>query len=571
MSRRDFALLLRVDSDSTRRGIEAAIELVGGERVVGLDADSHATARGVILSLEGLAAAGASALEHLQGLPVFAFADSESSSDQLAAGLRLLSEFAGCDLTIGKRRSIRDYELGRASGMHPLCDLRLTEEYARVLAPLIPPRGSEILIGVERGAAVARVRGRADVVISTIPSSEDFAACPLKRAFRARRFAGVFPLLAFLRRTLGEAAWRPSRQRSAFIIDDPNLRAFRYGAMDYRRLASAAGEHGFHTAVAMIPLDWRKTSPRVAALIRQHPGALSLVVHGVEHVKREFNRQVDQAKAESIVCEGLRRMELHRRRTGVAYAPVMTFPHGPYNETWLAALRAAGIQAGTASSTRPAREEGQPAGRLHDMWPAEFVGCGFPIARRIAIGKQPREEFLFQAWLGKPLLIYTHPEYFRRGVGDLCDLADFINAQVKPEWSDLGSILDRNLLTRRLDGETWVNAYSNSIVVEDAWGGSRPRVMKAAPVMPEDESVWIAADSPRRETTEAGPATEAARVAAGTRVTFRPRALAGTERSARRLSLRSHARRSATELRDRLAGLRERPALGHKVEASKRV
>jgi len=43
--------------------------------------------------------------------------------------------------------------------------------------------------------------------------------------------------------------------RAAIVFDDPNLRWRSYGYIDYRELLEHADAHGYHAAMAMIPLD----------------------------------------------------------------------------------------------------------------------------------------------------------------------------------------------------------------------------------------------------------------------------------------------------------------------------
>ena len=130
--------------------------------------------------------------------------------------------------------------------------------------------------------------------------------------------------------------WDRETNRATFMVDDPNLRRSRYGYMDLSRLVAESKRHNFHTSIAMIPLDYKKTRKAAADIMLRNPDRLSLVMHGVDHLHGEFAAPVRPQVAETMLLQGLARMDLHERRTGLRHARAMTFPHGLCNKIWMA-------------------------------------------------------------------------------------------------------------------------------------------------------------------------------------------------------------------------------------------
>ena len=91
------------------------------------------------------------------------------------------------------------------------------------------------------------------------------------------------------------------------MIDDPNLRSLRYGFVDYRELVDAARERDLHFTIAMIPIDYKKTSGSVAGFMRDNWRYLSLVPR-CRAPGRVFDREVASDEAVATLMEGLRRM-----------------------------------------------------------------------------------------------------------------------------------------------------------------------------------------------------------------------------------------------------------------------
>ena len=441
------------------------------------------------------------------------------------------------------------------AALAPFDGLTLEESEARDLPALLDPdpRAVEPIITSHDGAALGRVARRDGGelwVCAVAPLQHLPEGHILRRRFHPGDFLELLPLLGFLRHALGDRGWRRPRCQAAFMIDDPNLRTRRYGWVDYAALRDAGRRHGFHTSIAMAAIDAGKTSHRAAALFRDSP-ELSLVMHGIYHTHHEFAQSVAPRRAQRDLGFGLAQMESHRRRHGVACPPVMTFPFSRCSSEWLQAMRDVGLAAAvTGPNPYPFLAElGMLADPALGMLPAEMGHGGFPVLTR-AFLTQPREDLLFAAWLGKPLVVYLHHDDLREGVAPLVEIAEFLNRRVDAEWTDLGAITRDNYQLRQTGEGRVARLFSGRVQL----GGRDGCVaaLKLGADRHDDERVWadgreaaverirgvgvLAELAPASRTIISGPIPEPS--------TGRRRPLGAG---------RAHSRRSLTELRDRLA------------------
>ena len=103
--------------------------------------------------------------------------------------------------------------------------------------------------------------GAADRVQTALP-----ALAPgeiLRDAFWDDRVLGVVAIVELLRALTAHAA---PPLRATMLFDDPNLRWRSYGYINYTDLVRHADEHGYHSSMAMIPLDAWRPHPSAVAL-----------------------------------------------------------------------------------------------------------------------------------------------------------------------------------------------------------------------------------------------------------------------------------------------------------------
>jgi hypothetical protein len=488
------------------------------------------------------------------GAPAFIVPETDSP-DSIAAAAAAFGEITGAPLELTAAQACRAYSFASHEELWPFSSLALHEERERQLCCARPTERVETLIHSHCGAVVLRssARGR-PVYLSLVPLPRTADARLLKDLFQPDCFMGLLPLLVFARTALGEAGWRSRELSASFLVDDPNLRLRRYGFLSLEAILEAAGEEDLHLSIAMVPLDYRKTGRRAATLMRDNPDVLSLVYHGVDHRKSEFESDIDLPGAQAALRQAIARMERHRERTGVEHASVMTFPHGDCSDTWLTAMRNVGFDAALASRALPFAHETGLDNPLYELLPAELTFAGFPVVNRFKC-ESAKEHLLFQAWLGKPLIIYTHHEYFSDGLEQCLGLARFLNTHVQPTWRDIGSLLADNYQQRSAGGGTEVRVFSNRVAIGADLAGAALLKLSTARA---DERCLVGG-VPAAITRLAGGAAilEIDPGAGGAEIRFTARP-SEEHVAVRRMSVRSRVRRTATELRDQCAPIASR-------------
>jgi hypothetical protein len=294
-------------------------------------------------------------------------------------------------------------------------------------------------------------------------------------------FMGLLPLLHFLGQLLGDRGWKLPPPRAAFVIDDPNLHWPSYGFLKYPQLAEHASRHGYHLAFATVPLDGWRVDARAVASIREHPRALSLLIHGNDHVARELAGLDSDQSAEAAMAQALRRIATLEHASGLSVARVMAPPHGVCSEAALRAMFRLGFEGACISRPYPWRD-GLPAPSPLAGWhPAELVAGGIPVAPRQAL-TVPREDLAFRALLGQPLILHGHHADFADGLGLLEQAAADINDLGEVRWGALDGVAGRACATRTVDGLLLVQMYGRRVSVDIPQGIATVRVLAQEPL-----------------------------------------------------------------------------------------
>lgn len=276
-------------------------------------------------------------------------------------------------------------------------------------------------------------------------------------------------LVQFLRKVSSPCDWRPARLRAAFLFDDPNLRWRSYGFIDYERLVKHADEHGYHAAMAMIPLDAGRPHPPTVSLFRRRADRLSLVVHGNDHTKDELLAARDDAAARTIAAQALRRIMMFERRSGLHVDRVMTPPHGLCSRQMTRALGCLGFDALAAIHPLPWTEHAPTDPPLAGWRPADFV-VGCPIVPRIPLGSTAADIAL-RAFLDHPLIVYGHHEDLADGLDALAETAAIINRLGDVSWMSIGGIATTNSQQRVTGDRVTLRPFARRIrlSIESAW------------------------------------------------------------------------------------------------------
>jgi hypothetical protein len=283
-------------------------------------------------------------------------------------------------------------------------------------------------------------------------------------------FAEIAPAMLFAKYSAGERGWHALHHYANLTIDDPWLRE-PYGFVDYVELLSEMEKHRFHTTIAFIPWNYDRSQPGVVSLFREHPGKLSIAIHGDNHDHKEFTDYRMKSLALQVIDlrQALARMERFRELTQIPYDKVMIFPHSIAPEQTLAALKENGYLATVNSSNVPMGAV-QPADSLFDLRAATLAYGGLLSLRRYSVEGPLSPEFVpVNLFLDNPLLFYCHQEFFASGIGAFDTKADAVN-RIEPgvRWRSLGEIVRHMYLVKqRDDGDVDVLSFTATVNLEN--------------------------------------------------------------------------------------------------------
>jgi hypothetical protein len=433
----------------------------------------------------------------------------------------------------------------------------LPDRHLDGIAPLEPERGAEVLARV--GEAPVWIReGGLDIV--AVAAAELGEAEPLRDRLGDGRSLALLALIELLRTVSAETGWQAPPPRAAFLLDDPNLHWPTYGFLSLPRLRRHAAEHGYHLALAMVPLDARVAHPKAVRLLREQ-GGISLCVHGNDHFGGELGRVREQDEALALAAQALRRVAAFEQRTGVTVSRVMVPPHEECSEAMATALARTGFAA--ISMTRPFPWLSPPprhwltaAGEnqaLAGWQPADITESGLPVLLRhpFADAHFSAAELALRAYLDQPLILYGHHDDLADGLDVLAERSAAVNRLGSVRWGSLDSLAAANVRWR-LDGDLLrlrpysrqvtfeVPAEAKQVVVEPPWKADGEVVQTSRGTISAGEPFEVSEPGPvdlRLERPDAVP----------------PRSIAPPPRR-----LRPLVRRLAGETRDRVAPARRR-------------
>jgi hypothetical protein len=349
--------------------------------------------------------------------------------------------------------------------------------------PLPCAAGDRVLASVRERPVWWQTAGtvRAERWCSVYPPPRLGEGETLRDHLKAGRFMGLLPLVCFLAQVAGAEDWRLPAPRASFVVDDPNLHWPSYGHLKYRELIAHAGRHGYHLGLATVPLDRWWVDRRAAALVGGSRAAVSLLMHGNDHVAQELGRLRGDREAQAAIAQALRRTAALERRSGVAVERVMVPPHSACSEEALRAMYRLGIEAVCLNRSYPWRDGQPPPTPLGDWYPAELVAGGMPMLLRSPL-VDAREDFVFRALLGQPLILYGHHWDFADGLEILAQAAHDINALGEVRWGPLGGIARASYATRQVGETMWVRMHARRVELELPAGVRELRVLAREPL-----------------------------------------------------------------------------------------
>jgi hypothetical protein len=160
-------------------------------------------------------------------------------------------------------------------------------------------------------------------------------------------------------------------------------------------------------------------------------------------------------------------MKSLRRQSGLSYSKTMVFPQGRFSNEALTTLKSNNFIAAINSSTSLVF-----SGSNHPLTVADFLNPaitrygGFPVfMRRYPDGS---EQFAFDLFFGKPLLIVEHHAYLKDGGARLAEFISRLNSFRGLQWAGLHEIVTGSYLEREMSNDiTLCRLFTNYQVIEN--------------------------------------------------------------------------------------------------------
>ena len=304
-----------------------------------------------------------------------------------------------------------------------------------------PVRDDEVTIARAVSGPVWTLTSRPGPIHRVRSVLPELAADQVLWSLLSQRAIAAVAVVQFLRAAAGQDG-SPPALRATFMFDDPNLRRPSYGFLHYERLVEHADAHGYHVAMAMVPLDAGRAHPATVSLFARRRDRLSLVVHGNDHLRQELWAVTEPRRALAVAAQARRRIDGFERRTGVAVDRVMTPPHGLCSEEMAHALTAVGFEAICAEHPLPWTDE-LPTDRVMAAWRPADVVDGSVVIPRMPL-ESSDASIALRAFLRQPLVIYGHHGDLADGLDRLADVATFVNRMGDVRWMPMADILLSN-------------------------------------------------------------------------------------------------------------------------------
>ena len=321
----------------------------------------------------------------------------------------------------------------------------------------------------------------------------------LRERLRDGRSAALLPLAHFLRELTAAEGWQPPARRAAFLFDDPNLHWPSYGFVKLPALAEHARDHGYHAALATVPLDGWFAHPAARRALRESNGGLSLLVHGNDHYGGELSRPQTSGEALAMAAQAQRRVASFEARTEVAVDRVMVPPHERCSQVTVAGLRRCGFEALTVTQPFPWLGDGRRGwltspdgtGPLAGWRPADLA-AGLPVLLRHPLTGRSSAELRLRAFLGQPLVLYGHQADLIEGLDVLTEAAADVERAGPARWCSLGEIAATSFETRRRSEDLEVRLLSRRARIEVPPEAKHLRVKPFPGSTGEDEELFVA-------------------------------------------------------------------------------
>jgi len=285
--------------------------------------------------------------------------------------------------------------------------------------------------------------------------------------------SALVPMMMFIKYALGNECWHNNNDYENLTIDDPSLSDSFHESLVYSDLLDKMRIYNFHTTIGFSARNWNDSQEGVVELFLQNPDLFSLVIHGNNHDGYEFYKysvqKGDEFEArpideqESDIIFALFQMELHKKITGIPFSRIMIFPYGISPEDTLLLLKKYNFNATINAQDIPL-DAIKGTNYDYNMYQAIMNYANFPVIKRNPLNQDSVSVAVFNAFIDKPILYYTHVgEDFK----DTIDLTQQVNEYgFDIQWRSLDFILKHLYLEKLNDDDSIdLKIYGNDLVV----------------------------------------------------------------------------------------------------------
>lgn len=259
-----------------------------------------------------------------------------------------------------------------------------------------------------------------------------------------KNIPSILPFIIAIKNSYGERIWHRKFNMANLTIDDPWLRE-PYGNLSYSALLAEMEKVNFHTTIAFVPWNYKRSESRVVDLFLKNRNRFSICIHGNNHDISEFHDYSKHPLEEqkSDIKYALARMEKFKELTGIDYSRVMVFPRGIAPVNTMEYLKKNDFSCSVNSRITPLGSD--DAYSIYEViLPALLRYYNFPLLKRYSVASVDRNIIALMMYFEKPILVYTHQELFADRMGLISDLAGYVNqaSSVKLEWTDLARVAE---------------------------------------------------------------------------------------------------------------------------------
>jgi len=280
-------------------------------------------------------------------------------------------------------------------------------------------------------------------------------------------FSRLLPQAMALRYIAGKECWRPKPEPHAcVIVDDPLLRP-KYGFLNFEHLLGLMKRHNFHTTIAFIPHNFRRSSPRIIRMFKENPTHLSICFHGNDHTRAEL-AATDPVSLNTILQIAERRMTRHGEITGLDCDHVMVFPQGKFSVEAMSLLKSNNFDCAVNTVPHPMNEPARLT--LGELAQPAVVRYGqFPLFLRKDSVRIEKADIAFNLFFGRPILIVEHHDVFQHPERLIAAVSRINESTPETRWTNVGRAVRNSILQRHShDRVTRIRAYTREVQISNS-------------------------------------------------------------------------------------------------------